>query len=310
MHSRFSDILRLLALMVLTALATAFLTVRLSARGSSVEVPVLTGMDLKQVKHTLLQKGLEMAISGEDFSETYPAGCVIGQQPSANSRLKRGRRVKLTLSRGSEVITMPSLRELTQPDAEFLVRQMDLDLVSSAQTPDGAPKRTVLAQDPPPGQKVVRGSPVRILVSDGPAQSTIVMPDVAGSTARGALEQLRSMNLKISEVTYEATTLYSGGVVISQDPPGGFRVTPGEEVKLKAALWTSAGMARYATFNYTVAPGPARRLRVVIVDEGGSREITNDIEEGGSILRLSAKVQGEAVAQFFVGGTLAEERKL
>jgi len=296
--------------MVLTALAAAFLTVRLSARGSSVIVPSLTGMDMKQVKHSLMAKGLEMAISGEDFSETAPSGCVIGQQPAAGSRLKRGRRVKLTLSRGSEIITMPSLRELAQPDAEFLVRQMDLDLVSSAQTPAGYPKRMVLAQDPPPGQKVIRGSPVRILVSDGPAQSTIVMPNVAGVTAREALERLRAMNLKISEVTYETTTLYEGGVVISQDPPGGFRVTPGEEVKLKAALRTSEGIARYATFNYTVATGPARRLRVVIVDEGGSREITNEIEEGGSTLRLSARVQGEAVAQFFVGGTLAEERKL
>jgi eukaryotic-like serine/threonine-protein kinase len=296
--------------MALTALATAFLTVRLSARGSSVVVPLLTGMDMKQVKHAMLQKGLEMAISGEDFSETYPAGCVIAQQPAAGSRLKRGRRVKLTLSRGSEVITMPPLRDLAQPDAEFLVRQMDLDLVSAAQTPAGAPKRTVIAQDPPPGEKVVRGSPVRILVSDGPAQTTIVMPNVAGATAREALERLRAMNLKISEVTYETTTLYTGGMVISQDPPGGFRVTPGEEVRLRAALRTSEGIARYATFNYAVAPGPARRLRVVIVDEGGSREITNEIEEGGSTLRLSARVQGEAVAQFFVGGTLAEERKL
>lgn len=296
--------------MALTALGTAFLTVRLSARGSSVVVPALTGMDMKQVKHAMLQKGLEMAISGEDFSESYPAGCVIGQQPAAGSRLKRGRRVKLMLSRGSEVITMPSLRDLLQPDAEFLVRQMDLDLVSAAQTPAGIPKRTVIAQDPPRGQKVIRGSPVRILVSDGPAQSTIVMPNVAGATAREALERLRAMNLKISEVSYEATTMFEGGMVISQDPPGGFRVTPGEEVKLKAALRTSEGIARYTAFNYTVAPGQSRRLRVVIVDEGGSREITNEIEEGGSTLRLSARVQGEAVAQFFVGGILVEERKL
>jgi len=296
--------------MALTALATAFLTVRLSARGSSVVVPELAGMDIKQVKHTLLQKGLEMAISGEDFDETYPAGCVISQEPKTGSRLKRGRRVKLTLSRGSEIITMPSLRDLSQPDAEFLVRQMDLDLASAAQTPAQSPKRTVLAQDPPPGQKVIRGSPVRILVSSGPAPHTIVMPIVTGATAREALERLRGMNLKISEVIYEATTLFTGGVVISQDPAGGFRVSPGEEVKLKAALRTSEGIARYATFNYAVAPGPARRLRVVLVDEGGSREITNEIEEGGSVLRLSARVQGEAVAQFFVGGTLVEERKL
>ena len=51
-------------------------------------------------------------------------------------------------------------------------------------------------------------------------------------------------------------------------------------------------------------------MRVLIVDEGGSREIANDIEEGGSTLRFSMRVQGEAVAQIFMGGTLEEERKL
>ena len=205
---------------------------------------------------------------------------------------------------------MPVLRDLVQPDAEFLVRQLDLDLVNADLTPSSSPKRVVIAQDPPPGQKVVRNSPVRILVSDGPTPANIVMPRVVGITAREALDRLRALKLKISEVVYESNTLYAGGTVISQDPPGGFRVMPGNEVKLKAALHTSEGIARYATFNCTVPPGPARRVRVVIVDDGGSREITNDIEEGGSTLRLSARVQGEAVAQFFIGGTLVEERKL
>ena len=59
-----------------------------------------------------------------------------------------------------------------------------------------------------------------------------------------------------------------------------------------------------------VPQGPARRVRVVVVDEGGSREVSNEIEEGGSILRLSTRVRGQAVAQFYSGGSMLEERTI
>lgn len=310
MHSGFMRTVRLLSLMVLVALLSALATIRLSARGSSVTVPDMDGMDLKQVKQALASRGLEMAIVGEDFSEKFPAGCVIGQQPAKDSRVKRGRRVKLTLSRGSEIVTVPTLREMSQQDAEFLVRQLDLDLATVISAPASAPRRTVLAQEPGPGERVPRGSAIKLLVSEGAVPLTLVMPRVTGMSARDALAKLRTLALKITEVTYESTTLYEGGLVLSQVPSAGFRVSPGDEVRLKAALHASEGLARYTSFSYGVPAGPARRVRVIIVDEGGSREITNNIEEGGSILRLSARVQGEAVAQFFIGGNLVEERKL
>jgi hypothetical protein len=47
-----------------------------------------------------------------------------------------------------------------------------------------------------------------------------------------------------------------------------------------------------------------------IIDETGRREVHNELEEPGSVVRFSTRVQGEAVAQFFVGGTMAEERRL
>ncbi len=43
---------------------------------------------------------------------------------------------------------------------------------------------------------------------------------------------------------------------------------------------------------------------------GRAREVHNEIEEPGRVLRFSTRVQGDAVAQIFVGGTLAEERRL
>lgn len=301
---------RLLALYTFTALGAAFLTIRLTAKGTNVSVPRLTGMHVNEVRHLLSSRGLEMSVTGEEWNDQYSVDCVVGQQPPVNARVKRGRRIKVTLSRGSQIIQMPNLKQTSIDEAKFLLRQLGLSDGGITYVPATEPRQTILAHDPPAGTKVARGKAVMLLASGGPAAHVFAMPAVVGLPARSALSRLRKAGLKITEVTYETTTRYAGGRVISQDPPGGFRTVIGARVKLRATRSASTGQARYVTFSYTVEEGAARRVRVLIVDEGGRREIANDIEQGGSILRFSTRVRGEAVAQFFVAGTLAEERKL
>lgn len=303
--------LKVLAVWAATAGLAAFLTVRFAARGSGVVVPDLGKLDVKQVRHALARQGLELSVAGEEWSETVPAGCVLTQDPAANARVKRGRRISITLSRGSELVRVPALRDAKLDDVEFLLRQLGLEVASVATVPSSAPKRQVLAQAPVPGTTVTRGSAIQLLVSDGPVAAAFAVPRVIGLPTRDALARLREAGLNIAEVAYDTATTWPDGTIIAQDPAGGFRATAGEEVHLHAARAGAAGgLARYVTFNFTVPEGPAKRVRAVVVDEGGSREVGNDVEEGGSVLRFSTRVQGEAVVQFFVSGALVEERKL
>jgi len=305
-----AKVLRYAAAYTATALLAAFLTVRLAARGSTVTVPKLAGMEQKQVEVELGKLGLDLAVVGEEHSEEVPAGGIISQAPAAGTRVKSGRRIKVTVSRGSDIQVMPRLTDIRLEEAEFLLRQLGLEVDLVSNTPSSAPRGMVLAQDPAPGTRVVRSRPVRLLLSDGPALAAESIPRVIGLTTREALQKLRQAGLRISDVAYETTSLYVEGTVFQQDPPGGFRATAGEEMKLRAARTGYAGLERYAAFNYVVPQGPARRVRVVVVDEGGSREVSNEIEEGGSILRLSTRVRGQAVAQFYSGGTMLEEREI
>lgn len=311
MRTRLGGAARLAAAYLATAVGAGLVTVRLMTGGSGVTVPALTGFDAAQVRRTLAAEGLEVSVEGEEWSETVPAGGVVAQQPVAGSRLKRGRRVTITLSRGSEAVRVPPLTDLRLDEAEFLVRQVGLEPGEAAFAPSGLPKRQVLAQSPAPGTTVSRGSRVALLASDGPAAGAIAVPLVHGLPTRDALARLREAGLKIAEVAYETTTSFEDGLVLAQAPPGGFRAAAGTEVRLRAARsGQGAQGARYVTFAFTVPPGASRRVVAWIVDETGRREVHNELEEPGAVVRFSTRVQGEAVAQFFVGGTMAEERKL
>ncbi len=311
MRRRLTGAVRLAALYFLTAAVSGLVTVRLMTRGGGVTVPALAGQDVQQVRRALATHGLEVAVEGEAWSETVPAGAVVAQQPPAGSRIKRGRRVTITLSRGSESVRVPHLTDQRLDEAEFLVRQIGLEPGDASFVPSPAPKRQVLAQSPAPGTTVSRGSRVVLLASDGPAPGAVAVPKVDGLPTREALAKMREAGLTITEVAYETTTVFEDGLVLAQAPPGGFRAAAGTEVRLRAArsgLGTVG--ARYVTFAFTVPAGPARRVVAWIVDETGRREIHNELEEAGRVLRFSTRVQGEAVAQFFVGGMLVEERKL
>jgi serine/threonine-protein kinase len=293
-----------------TALLAAFITVRLAARGSTVTVPKLVGTEARQAETELKGLGLETSVVGEEHSEAIPAGGIVSQSPAAGTRVKSGRRIKVVLSLGSDIQVMPRLADTRMEEAEFLLRQLGLEVDLVSNTPSSAPRGMVLAQDPAPGARVERSRPVRLLLSDGPAPATSAVPRVTGLTTRDALQKLRGAGLRISDVAYETTSLYAEGTVFAQDPPAGFRASAGEDTRLRAARSGTDGLERYVSFNYVVPQGPARRVRVVVVDEGGSREVSNEIEEGGSILRLSTRVRGQAVAQFYGGGSMLEERTI
>ncbi len=302
---------RLFAAYLLTALLSAFVAVRFTARGTSVKVPALAGLDVKLAQENASRKGLETEIVEEKWSDVQPAGTVISQTPAADTKTKRGRRVRLTVSRGSKILAMPELSGRALDEARFVLRQAGLRMSGISTVPSAAGKDVVLAQNPTAGLQVPRDRPVTVLVSGGPAAPGFAIPHVTGLPVPEALDALRHAGLRITEVSRITSTVLAAGTVLAQDPPGGWRAVPGDEVKLKAVMASSsAGDMRYVPITITAPDGPARRIRVVIVDEAGRREVVNEIVAGGEVLRLPTRVTGEAVAQIFVAGTLVREEKL
>ena len=100
-----------------------------------------------------------------------PAGLVLSQDPVAGTKVPGSTAVRLAVSKGPEMVTVPALRGLSLENATQKLADVGLTAriirVSSSQ-----PAGTVIAQDPAGGQKVKKGSAVRMNVSEGPATTT------------------------------------------------------------------------------------------------------------------------------------------
>jgi serine/threonine-protein kinase len=132
----------------------------------------------------------------------------------------------VTLGRYTE---SPQLQSMTRAQAEQKARQDGFQLLYA----DGAYSETVkkdvvLSQDPPVGDRIVRGGTITLSLSLGPERYPV--PDVAGmelSAARGELEQVK---LKLKEGKGEYSDEVPQGVVISTDPKADTTLRPGETV--------------------------------------------------------------------------------
>ena len=109
----------------------------------------------------LLQQVRFTVVLGEDFSDTVDAGKVIRTDPAANALAPRDSAVTLVVSKGPELVAVPSgLVGLTVEQATARLQAAGLQ----ADVQNYAPGRTVRATDPVGGTKVKKGSKVTLFL--------------------------------------------------------------------------------------------------------------------------------------------------
>ena len=107
------------------------------------------------------------------YSSSVDEGDVISQSPSSGSALAQGSTVTITVSSGSERVTVPSLSHYTESEARQQLKNMGLTLGSvSRKYDDSVQKNYVISQSISSGTKVAKGTAVGITVSLGSRPTT------------------------------------------------------------------------------------------------------------------------------------------
>lgn len=208
-----------LALMVLV-FVSAFVTLKVMTWGETVDVPDIRGKELAAVVNELGGLGLEVNVERQEYHPSVPQGAVIYQDPAPGSPVKKGRGVAVVVSLGSEEVEVPFTRGDAFKRSQILLKQAGLLLGEVARINAPYPRNTVVAQYPPEGTVLQKGASVDLLVCNGPEPPMFVSPELEGKTLREAEQTARSMALRL-------VSGGSGGVIVSQNPVPGLRITSG-----------------------------------------------------------------------------------
>jgi eukaryotic-like serine/threonine-protein kinase len=124
-----------------------------------VEVPNVTGKSRQEAEEQLRALGFSVDVD-EVFSDDVAIGVVMDQTPSSGTADK-GSTVRLTVSKGPDLVVVPDLRGQTFEQARDALEGLGLK-VRKRSFPGGPGQ--VLRTDPERGQKVRRGTTVTVYV--------------------------------------------------------------------------------------------------------------------------------------------------
>jgi beta-lactam-binding protein with PASTA domain len=227
-------LLLLAGALFLTYVLFAAAAMRVALKTREVEVPSLLGKTVNDASALLADAGLDLRVEeGRRIDPKVPAGQVLTQEPQAGLRTRRDRSVKVWISGGPRASLIPSLVGESERTVELRVKQEGLQLlaaseVRSAEYPAGA----VIAQTPPPKSAA---SQVAVLINRGERGATYVMPDLIGVNGDRAADLLRARGFRVAVVGDHPYPGVPSGVVLRQNPQGGFQISPGETISLEVS---------------------------------------------------------------------------
>jgi len=226
--------LRLALAAVAAAIVAALLVLALtrpSANGQ-VTVPNVAGQSEASAAAELRNAGL-VPVPALTASSTVADGMVIGETPPAGSVVAKGTRVTLAVSAGPGSSPLPDVAGLTAAQASTKLEQAGFKPTTEKQSSATVPSGRVIATNPSAGTEAQAGSAVTVLISSGPAQSTV--PDVVGQSRAGAEATLTNAKLKPGTITQRTSSDQTPGSVLEQSPAAGTSLPEGGAVDFVVA---------------------------------------------------------------------------
>ncbi|MCI0329690.1 MAG: PASTA domain-containing protein [candidate division Zixibacteria bacterium] len=200
-------------------------------------VPSVTGLSVDSAGAILKSVDLGVAVVGEEFSSAYPVGTIITQLPPPGMRVREGRLIRVSVSKGSPKLVVPNMVGMGRRQAELLLLDYGLYVGEIVEVDTaGVAKGTVLGSFPQSGAGVAPQSRVTLTIAAGGVEpDSTWVPSVVGRSLEEAKKRIAASGLELGKLEYEDNELVLPGTVLQQEPPGGMAARRGERVKLLVA---------------------------------------------------------------------------
>jgi serine/threonine-protein kinase len=186
-------------------------------------MPDLRGLQLQAVRDRI--KGLGMKVTTVDSMRhpTVARGLVFGQSPLPGQLAMPSTPVRVALSLGPQLRSVPDVRNLDAARARVVLETSGFVVTTDSAESD-VPRGRVVDVTPPPDSVVPLPTSVTLTVSTGPP--LVAMPLVLGMTEDDARSKLDSLGLVVSEVKQVFRFGRDQGIVVEQQPAAATQLEP------------------------------------------------------------------------------------
>lgn len=196
----------------------------LTGHGKIQRVPSITGQNILAATKTLEDAGFDVVIQDSVFIDSLAKQAVVRQIPEAESIVKRGRTIYVTINRTvAPQVEMPNLAGFSVKSAEMYLISLGLRMGEISYKPDIA-RNAVLEQllgDRPiaPGTRIPIGTVINFVLGSGEGMGDMEVPQLVGLTFEAAKLMLQSMNINMGAiVAVTPITDSAASFVVRQSP--------------------------------------------------------------------------------------------
>lgn len=244
-----------------------------------IAVPSVVGQTVDEATAAIEEAGFELGKMEESFDDKVESGKVISQDPKGDSKQAKGTKINLTVSKGTQEITVPDLTGKTAEEAQKALTVSGLKYAKgAAEYSDSMEKDHVVRQDIAAGETVAKDTVVTYYLSLGSEGTSV--PNVVGQREGAATTTLNNAGFYVN-ADYAPSDTVESGLVISQSPAAGEKLKDGESV------------------NIVVSTGKTKSTYSVSVYGNGGGSVTtsaSSVTEGDSVVITITPNSGYEVA--------------
>ncbi|HOC28254.1 MAG TPA: PASTA domain-containing protein [Treponemataceae bacterium] len=289
-----------LIVFILTAagcIGAFFLTIK---SGEKVMVPAVAGKDLTVALLEMQAKELYPKIQLKYSSSADDRGIILEQSPAPGSIVKAGRRINLVVSRGIIIDRVENYIGQNVDDVKIhmqtLFTSMTTPLLSIKEPPlyrfSEETAGTVLEQKPLPDTPISEPIQLELVVSRGPENDKVRIPDIAGLTIAETLAVMEKTEAIFDFSTRSPEGSENAGTIVAQMPAGGSTVNSFSRVSAVLALPVESPDGKvYGVFSETlpVYPYPFQ-ITIDAVSPAGQRTKLVSFKHPGGNLTVPYRV--------------------
>ncbi len=292
----------IIAIAIIGLLAGIIFTAGDGLFGKEVAVPNVVGMDYDKAFEELKKVNLVLKKEASENSDKYEKDKIISQEPVKGMKVKEGKEIKVIISLGSELITVPNVTGIDIKDAYIKAGNADLNIASKIDEryDDQIPEGVVISQDPLKGSRVKAGTSITVSVSKGKQPDRVAMPELRGLSLEQARNKLEDLKLAQGEIKRQESTEYYIDKVAEQEIAAGVMVEQGTAIKLTISNGPGPVSKTKALEFKLPSDQEYYKVLIKVTDTNGTREVYNKLHRSGDVIYAGITYSGSGTAEVFL----------
>ena len=257
--------------------------------GASVAAPSLLGLSIDEATQEAQNAGLKIEIKSRAFDEQIPQDHVITSSPAGGAQVDNGSTISIVVSKGAERFVIPTLTGLSLAEATNTLSDLNLKLSTLAEEYDAAiPLGYIISSTPAAGQKVKRSTVVKVVVSKGVEQISIL--SYVNKSGDQALSDLTDAGAKVVSKNVFSDTV-APGLVVAQNPDGPANIEKGAKVTISIskgpALIKVPNLVKMTTelAKKTLEDAGFNNYKINILKSKGPGKVVGQTPKAGSMVK-------------------------